>query len=123
VPGSVGLDRIPKKGEEPDGWFNVEMPKGSILVYNGSIWHGGGPNTTDSRRLGIVSNHCAGWVRTEECQLLALDRDYVASLPSRLHKMLGYGVYRGLIGHVDQVDPGTWLDPDKETDMVWGRMR
>jgi hypothetical protein len=37
--------------------------------------------------------------------------------------MLGYGVYRGLMGHVDQHDPGELLDPDVETDMVWKRMR
>ncbi len=36
---------------------------------------------------------------------------------------LGYGVYRGLMGHVDQRDPGTLLDPDVATDMVWQRMR
>ena len=47
----------------------------------------------------------------------------MAGLPPRLQSMLGYSVYRGLMGHVDQVDPGTWLDPEKETDMVWKRMR
>ena len=43
--------------------------------------------------------------------------------PLRLREMLGYGVYRGLMGHVDQQDPGVCLDPDVETDMVWQRMR
>ena len=37
--------------------------------------------------------------------------------------LLGYGVYRGLMGHVDQQDPGVLLDPDVPTDMVWKRMR
>ena len=123
VPGSHRTDRIPGKGEEPDGVVQAIMPAGSVLVYNGSLWHAGGTNTTDSRRVGIVSNYCAGWVRQEENQLLSMPREYVAALPGRLHRMVGYGVYRGLIGHVDQVDPGSWLDPETETDMVWKRMR
>ena len=30
------------------------MPAGSVLVYDGSVWHGGGDNNTDERRVGIV---------------------------------------------------------------------
>lgn len=125
VAGSHEFDRIPRKGEQPDPdqVLRATMPAGSVLVYNGSLWHAGGTNTTEDRRVGIVSNYCAGWVRQEENQILGMSRDYVASLPPRLHRMIGYGVYRGLIGHVDQVDPGTWLDPEKETDMVWKKMR
>jgi hypothetical protein len=37
--------------------------------------------------------------------------------------MVGYSVYRGLMGHVDQVDPGTWFDPDRPSEMVWDRIR
>src|SRR5690606_42031730 len=62
-------------------------------------------------------------LRHEENQLLALDREVVAAFPPRLRRMVGYGVYRGLIGHVDQVDPATWFDPGAETDLVWSRMR
>jgi ectoine hydroxylase-related dioxygenase (phytanoyl-CoA dioxygenase family) len=123
VPGSHRADHKPGRGEVTGGWVEAEMPAGSVLVYDGSIWHGGGENTTAERRLGIVCNHCAGWVRQEESQLLALPRDYVAGLPARLQRMVGYSAYRGLIGHVDQVDPGTWLDPTAESQMVWARIR
>jgi ectoine hydroxylase-related dioxygenase (phytanoyl-CoA dioxygenase family) len=123
VPGSHRAERAPQKGEEPDGVVEACMPAGSVLVYNGSLWHGGGANRSDRPRLGIVCNFCAGWVRHEENQLLALPREVVAELPPRLRRMVGYGVYRGLIGHVDQVDPLSWFDPDHDTDMVWSRMR
>jgi ectoine hydroxylase-related dioxygenase (phytanoyl-CoA dioxygenase family) len=123
VPGSHLADRRPNKGEAPEIWDEAVMPAGSIAIYNGSIWHGGGPNTTDTRRLAIVSQYSAGWIRQEENQLLALSREQVAEFPPRLRKMIGYGTYRGLMGHVDQVDPGTWFDPDAETDMIWRKMR
>jgi len=123
VPGSHRADRIPRKGEQPDESVQAVMPAGSVLVYNGSVWHGGGENRSDERRMGIVSNYCAGWVRHEENQLLALSTAQVASFPPRLRRMVGYGIYRGLIGHVDQVDPATWLDPEADSDLVWDRIR
>ena len=95
VPGSHEFDRIPHKGEEPEHWVHAEVPAGSVLLYNGSIWHGGGENTTGGRRMGIVCNYCAGWLRQEENQLLAMPASYVAGLPPRLHPMLGYSTYRG----------------------------
>lgn len=121
VPGSHRAARRPRRGDAPET-VQVEMPAGSVLFYDGSLWHGGGENRTDARRLGIVSNYCAGYLRQEECQLLALPRERVAAFPSRLRKLVGYGTYRGLIGHVDQRNPETLIDPDAETDMVWGRI-
>ena len=41
---------------------------------------------------------------------------------ARLRALVGYGTYRGLIGHVDQQDPAVLVDPDVETDMVWRRI-
>jgi ectoine hydroxylase-related dioxygenase (phytanoyl-CoA dioxygenase family) len=122
VPGSHRLDRRPMKGEQADV-IEAVMPAGSVLVYDGAMWHGGGDNESDARRVGIVVNHCAGVLRQEENQLLAVPREMAATFPRRLQQMLGYGVYRGLMGHVDKQDPGVFLDPDVETDMVWARMR
>lgn len=122
VPGSHKWDRAPVPGEEA-AVVNLEMPKGSVVVYNGSIWHGGDANTTDRRRMGIVVNHCAGYLRQEENQLLAVPRELVATFPRRLQEMVGYGVFRGLMGHVDKEDPGRMLDPDIETRMIWRKMK
>jgi ectoine hydroxylase-related dioxygenase (phytanoyl-CoA dioxygenase family) len=122
VPGSHRRERRPAKGEQEEH-VEAEMPAGSVLLYDGSLWHGGGTNATDDRRVGIVVNHCAGFLRQEENQLLAVPRDLARTFPRRLQEMLGYGVYRGLMGHVDQQDPGILLDPDVSPDMVWKRMR
>jgi ectoine hydroxylase-related dioxygenase (phytanoyl-CoA dioxygenase family) len=122
VPGSHRRDRRPGKGEHA-AHVEAEMPAGSVLLYDGSLWHGGGANSSDDRRVGIVVNHCAGFLRQEENQLLAVPRDLAATFPRRLQQMLGYGVYRGLMGHVEQQDPGVFLDPGVQTDMVWKRMK
>jgi ectoine hydroxylase-related dioxygenase (phytanoyl-CoA dioxygenase family) len=122
VPGSHRWDRAPVPGERPE-CITLEMPKGSAVVYNGSIWHGGGENRSDRRRLGVVVNYCAGYIRQEENQILAVPREMVATFPRRLQEMVGYGVYRGLLGHVETEDPGTLLDPSIETRMIWRKMR
>ena len=123
VPGSQRADHSPRKDERAAPSVATVMPAGSVLVYHGSLWHGGGANTSGARRLAIICNYCAGWVRQEESQLLALPREQVASFPPRLQALVGYGTYRGLIGHVDQRSPAEWVNPDVSTDMVWRRIR
>jgi ectoine hydroxylase-related dioxygenase (phytanoyl-CoA dioxygenase family) len=98
------------------------MPAGSVLVYHGSLWHGGGANRSAARRAAIVCNYCAGFLRQEECQLLALPREQVALFPPRLQALIGYGTYRGLLGHVDQRNPAELVDPAARTDMVWRKL-
>jgi ectoine hydroxylase-related dioxygenase (phytanoyl-CoA dioxygenase family) len=121
VPRSHQNPQRPPPGERADA-VSAEMPAGSVLLYNGSIWHGGSANRSANRRIFIACNYCAGWVRQEESQLLGLDRDYVATLPPRLRRLIGYGVYRGLLGHVAGEDPGSWVDENVETDLVWKRL-
>ena len=38
-------------------------------------------------------------------------------------ELIGYGVFRGLMGHVEKQDPGVLLDPDVESKMIWRKMR
>ena len=122
VPGSHRFGRRPLPGERP-AFVQAEMPAGSVLVYHGSLWHGGGANRSGERRLAIIANYCAGFLRQEENQLLALDRRQVARFPPRLRALVGYGTYRGLMGHVDRRDPSELLAPGGGTEMVWERMR
>lgn len=121
VPGSHRFDRPPRRGDAPES-IAVEMPAGSVVFYNASLWHGGGANRSSARRLAIVSNYCAGYLRQEECQLLALPREQVAEFEPRLRRLVGYSTYRGLLGHIDGESPETLIDPDVETDMVWRRI-
>jgi ectoine hydroxylase-related dioxygenase (phytanoyl-CoA dioxygenase family) len=121
VPGSHRFDRRPGREDHPET-VQVEMPAGSVVFYSGSLWHGGGENRSDARRVGLVNNYCAGYLRQEESQLLALSRERVAAFTPRLRKLVGYGTYRGLLGHVDQRNPETLVDPEAETDMIWGRI-
>jgi ectoine hydroxylase-related dioxygenase (phytanoyl-CoA dioxygenase family) len=89
----------------------AEMPRGSVLVWHGSLWHGGGANTTEVRRTGIAMNYCAGFVRQQENQQLGIPREVAATFDFRLRELVGYGIYHGLIGHIDKRNPAALLGP------------
>jgi ectoine hydroxylase-related dioxygenase (phytanoyl-CoA dioxygenase family) len=109
VPGSHRADRAPVLGESTPT-VAAEMRRGSVLLYNGSLWHGGGANTTQARRLGIAMNYCAGWVRPQENQQLGIPLEIARGFGPRLRKLCGYGLYRGLVGHIDKCSPVDLLD-------------
>ena len=98
----------------------AEMRAGDVLIWHGSLWHGGGANTTDADRIGIAMNYCAGWVRQQENQQLGLSPELVATFPPRLQELVGYGVYFGLIGHIERRSPAdALLGTDHGMSMVW----
>ena len=100
----------------------AEMRAGSVLVWHGSLWHGGGANRSDERRVGIAMNYCAGYIRQQENQQLGIPRDIARGFSPRLRELVGYGVYNALIGHIDKTNPVSLLDgPDGAGDqrMVW----
>ena len=99
----------------------AEMPKGSVLIWDGALWHGGGANVSDARRTGIAMNYCAGFIRQQENQQLGLDPSLVKTFPARLQELIGYGVYRGLIGHIEKNSPAQLLNGGGEFRSIWDR--
>jgi ectoine hydroxylase-related dioxygenase (phytanoyl-CoA dioxygenase family) len=83
----------------------VEMTPGSALIYTGSVWHGGGANTTDQVRLGVVLHYAVGWLRPVENHALAVPPATMAGLPQRLQELLGYNICPPFIGYVDGRHP------------------
>src|SRR5438132_10977787 len=106
IPGSHLADTSPDYGKPYDS-IAAEMPKGSVLVWHGSLWHGGGANQTDERRVGIAMNYCAGYIRQQENQQLGLPADLVRTFSPRLQQLVGYGIYNGLMGHIDKKSPAS----------------
>jgi ectoine hydroxylase-related dioxygenase (phytanoyl-CoA dioxygenase family) len=98
-----------------------EMKKGSVLIWDGALWHGGGANRTDRRRTGIAMNYCAGFIRQQENQQLGLSPELVKSFSPRLQELVGYGVYQGLIGHIDKKSPAQLLNGGGVFESIWNR--
>ena len=73
-------------------------------------------------------NYCAGWVRQQENQQLGVPVAVARGFGRRLRELCGYGVYQGLIGHIDRRSPAdVVLGPppghdatgDRQGGMVW----
>jgi ectoine hydroxylase-related dioxygenase (phytanoyl-CoA dioxygenase family) len=123
VPGTQLADHSPDPLRKYDSIAAV-MAKGSVLVWVGSLWHGGGANSTEDRRVGIAMNYCAGFIRQQENQQLGIPRHLVAQFPRRLQELVGYSIYNGLIGHIDKQHPGKLLlGADRQADLVWDYAR
>jgi ectoine hydroxylase-related dioxygenase (phytanoyl-CoA dioxygenase family) len=90
----------------------AEMPAGSVLFYLGTLWHGGGANTTERPRLGVVLEYAASWVRPQENHILAVPRATVRGLPERLQELLGYNIHPPFMGYVDGRHPRRTLERD-----------
>jgi ectoine hydroxylase-related dioxygenase (phytanoyl-CoA dioxygenase family) len=91
----------------------VAMPAGSAMMYVGSLWHGGGANTTQAARVGVVLHYAVSWIRQVENHVLAVPRDTVRGLPERLQELLGYNVYPPFLGYVDGRHPRRLLAGDR----------
>src|SRR6201992_306403 len=86
------------------------MTKGSVLVYTGSVFHGGGANTTKTCRIGMNVGYSLGWLRQEENQYLACPPEIARTLPEGLLQLMGYQRGSSGIGHADDMrDPLDWL--------------
>ena len=109
IPGSHRLPN-PELGRQYDDTVSAVMKRGSVLVFDGSIWHGGGANRTGARRVGVAMNYCAGFIRQQENQQLGIPLAVAKTFSPRLRKLVGYGIYRGLLGHIDKCSPVDLLD-------------
>lgn len=88
VPGSQQWDW----DQEPDAAEVVQavMPRGSVLLYTGSVIHGGGENRTDGERIALNINLANAWLRQEENQYLSCPPERVRELAPELLTLLGY---------------------------------
>ena len=117
VPGSHRLQNPDYGGDYET--IAAEMPAGGVLVWDGALWHGGGANQTEGRRTGIAMNYCAGFIRQQENQQLGVPAEIARTFPPRLQELMGYGVYRGLIGHIEKQSPAQMLNGGGTFRSIW----
>lgn len=88
VPGSHTWDAA--RQPEPHEIASAEMPAGSILIYSGTVIHGGGENITDTPRLGVLLHYTLNWLRQQENQYLSCPPDIAAKFTPEIRRLLGY---------------------------------
>lgn len=88
------------------------------MIYLGSVFHGGGRNTTaDSFRCGMITGYSLGWPRQEENQYLAVPPAVARNLPLNVQELIGYRLHGGFLGWVEGHDPHVVLE-DRYADVM-----
>jgi ectoine hydroxylase-related dioxygenase (phytanoyl-CoA dioxygenase family) len=114
IPGSHRMPLIPDADLDQYDVRELEMPAGAVMIFHGSLWHGGGANTTgDEWRLGVNVQYCPGFVRQQQNHYLAIPPEVAATFSDRLLELLGYKLYKGIMGHVDGRSPGEVVFGDR----------
>ena len=97
VPGST---QWPDDQEiKPEQITQAEMKAGSVMVYSGSVFHGGGANTSDHDRIGINITYALGWLRQEENQYLSCPPELAKDLSPTLQGLAGYAMGQYALGY------------------------
>ncbi len=110
IPGSHRFDDGLKF--QPSDTEPAEMSAGSVLVYTGSIYHGGGANRSDATRYGLNITYARSWLRQEENQYLSVPHEIARELPEKLLRLIGYARGAYALGYVDDLrDPLEVLRP------------
>ncbi len=105
VPGSHKWDA--KREPVEDEIAYAEMKKGSVLIYTGSVLHGGGDNISDEVRSGIFIHYAPGWIRQQENQYLSCPPEIAKELTPELRSLIGYskgGYVMGFYSDPNHVD-------------------
>lgn len=120
VPGSQTWDW--SRNAEPHEITQAVMPKGSVLIYTGSVIHGGGQNRSDGERIGINITYCLGWLRQEENQYLSCPPDVARTLSPELQELVGYSMGSYALGYFSATEPPQGMPDILPPEMALGRL-
>jgi ectoine hydroxylase-related dioxygenase (phytanoyl-CoA dioxygenase family) len=83
----------------------AEMPRGSALVYLGSVTHCGGANRSHQPRTGLILSYSLGWLKQYESAFLSYPPDIARQFPKALRDLIGYRIHRPNLGGYEGQDP------------------
>lgn len=104
VPGSHAWDD--ERRPEVEDATALTVPAGSVLLWLGGVFHGGGANTSEDCRDGISIIYFQPWLRQVENMVLAVPPEIASRYSETVQRLLGYTIVDGMFfGHVDGRDP------------------
>jgi ectoine hydroxylase-related dioxygenase (phytanoyl-CoA dioxygenase family) len=99
VPDSHLYGRQPwyASGEGNTPTIPVCAPAGSVMIFDGRLWHQTGANVTENEyRHGILNYYCRGFVRQQQNFFLELRSEVIESASPVLRRLLGWENYFSL---------------------------
>ena len=103
--------------------IQVEMSSGSVVFWEGGMWHAGGANTTENiERMGFFISHQVSYLRPQEMQLLSIPQETVRAMPKKLQRLVGYHSFGlGVDGRdpIDVLQDGIVINPEAKLANEW----
>ncbi len=93
--------------------INAEAEEGTLMVFDGRLWHGTGANTGNTDRLGVLTTFCSPQFRQQENQTLGLDRDLWEGCSEKLKQRLGFKVWNAYGRIESSFDHMIDIEPDR----------
>lgn len=87
----------------------AEMEPGSALMFLGSTLHGGGRNSTNEIRRGLIISYSLGWLKPYEAQWLAYPPEIARTFSPELAALVGYQQHRPNLGNFEGRCPSILL--------------
>ena len=83
----------------------AQAPRGSAIVYLGSVIHGSGANRSGKPCTGLMFSYCLGWLKQFENAYLTYPPEVARQFPRQIRELLGYRIHRPNLGGYEGQDP------------------
>ena len=105
VPGSHAQRRHPTPTETRSETVPIEVRKGGVAVWNGSVWHGAGVRRVDGTRTVLHATYQRLYTQPiDDYTYLLEDEEYMATAPEAMRGLLGERLFFGT------AKPGSMVD-------------
>lgn len=100
LPGSHQREATPLDSDIRAKAFPVECPEGSMLVFDSTLWHAAGLNTSGKDRLAINQQFTRSWIKQQIDYVRAIGVDTVQKQTARTQQLLG--LYTRVVTSLDE---------------------
>ena len=100
IPESHQKEAPPGEAARQNAAIAVECAEGSMVVFDSTLWHAAGNNTSGSDRLAINQQFTRSWIKQQIDYVRALGEDAVRAQPPRTQQLLGY--YTRVVTSLDE---------------------
>ena len=92
VPGSHTRPFFPENGKSYTDEISITAPAGSVLLYNGALWHGGGPKQSDKDRWACIFSYARWYLKPSFDFNRNMPYDIFDKLSDECRELFGYKV-------------------------------
>ena len=111
VPRSHLQRRHPRAEETRSETVAIEVEKGGLAVWDGSVWHGAGRRRIDGTRTVLHATYQRLYTQPiDDYSHLLKDEAYMASAPEAMRGLLGDGLFFGTASPESMVDMGKFYE-------------